>query len=306
MTHFLQSSAWQAFQESLGRKTFSRSGDGWEFMAILEHGTLNSRLYCPYGPYARDETAFLESLVALYKLGIEQKVTFIRVEPENPDFTKTLKNRHWKPVNYQQLQPSHTSVIDLSIPEDELIANMSQPVRNIYRNYRKKGVTVHKSNDPKDISILLEFIHQVAKRTGIQPHSDKYFQKQAEALFLIDAATLWYATLDKEPIGAALFYNGEDTRIYAHAGASSLPEHRKLNAGTAILDEAIIDAKQHGFKKVDLYGIAPDGSPTSHPWFGFTKFKRSFGGNDIEFAGAWDLPLKKPAYWLYRAYQKLR
>ena len=306
MTHFLQSSAWQKFQESIGRTTFSRHGDGWEFMTILESGKFNTRLYCPYGPIARDEQAFLQSLEALKNLGKEQNVTFIRVEPENPDFIKTLSTHHWKPVTYQKLQPSHTSIIDLNQSTDDIVAHMSQPDRNTYRNYVKKGLSIQQSSDPADIKILLKFIHQVSERTGFRPHDDDYFQKQANALFPIDAASLWYAKFDDEPIAAALFYDSDDTRIYAHAGASSLREHRKLNSGTALLAEAIVDAKQKGLSKFDLYGIAPDGAPISHPWFGFTKFKRSFGGSDVAFAGAWDLPLRKPTYWLYRAYQSIR
>ena len=303
MTHFLQSSAWQSFQKSLNRTTFRKQGDGWEFLAILEHGTLNSRLYCPYGPSARDASAFLESLEALKQLGREQHVTFIRVEPENPDFTDLLATSHWKPVTYQQLQPTHSRVIDLTPSEDKLIAQMAQPVRNIYRNYDKKGISVHHSDDPADITILLRFVHEVAERTGIHPHSDQYFEKIAKTLFPLGAASLWYVTYNDTPIAAALFYDSSDTRIYAHAGASSLPEYRKLNASTALLAEAIMDAKHKKLARVDLYGIAPDNAPASHPWAGFTRFKRSFGREDVTFAGAGDMPLNAPRYWLYRAYQ---
>ena len=56
----------------------------------------------------------------------------------------------------------------------------------------------------------------------------------------------------------------------------------------------------------DLYGIAPDGSSPYHPWAGFTKFKRSFGGEDVTFGGSWDIPLQPVEYWLYRIYQTVR
>ena len=197
-------------------------------------------MYCPYGPSARDASAFLESLEALKQLGREQHVTFIRVEPENPDFTDLLATSHWKPVTYQQLQPTHSRVIDLTPSEDKLIAQMAQPVRNIYRNYDKKGISVHHSDDPADITIFLRFVHEVAERTGIHPHSDQYFEKIAKTLFPLGAASLWYVAYNDTPIAAALFYDSSDTRIYAHAGASSLPEHRKLNASTALLAEAIM------------------------------------------------------------------
>lgn len=183
---------------------------------------------------------------------------------------------------------------------------MSQPVRNIYRNYRKKGIAIHQSTNPSDINILLTFIHEVAERTGIRPHSDDYFRQQAKILFPLNAARLWYATVNDTPIAAALLYYTDSTLYYAHAGASSLPEYRKLNAGTALLASAIIDAQSRGLTAADLYGIAPDGAPSTHPWAGFTRFKQSFGGSSATFCGAWDLPLRSLPYCLYRTYQSLR
>ena len=304
--HFLQSTAWETFQQSLGRTTFRRSGDGWDFLAILEPGTANSRLYCPYGPTVADRTALTAAIAELTQLGQSQQVSFLRIEPVDPAYNAFLSSHKWRKVTYQQLQPEHSHLLDLTQPKEQLIAQMAQPVRNIYRNYHKKGVVVHHSTDPKDIEILLQFVHQVAQRNGIRPHRDDYFRQQAATLFPLHAAQLWYAMFEGQPIAAALFYQTETTLYYAHAGASALPQHRKLNAGTAVLAEAIIDAQQRGLQLVDLYGIAPTGASPDHPWAGFTKFKRSFGGSDVTFAGAWDLPLRPVSYWLYRAYQIIR
>ena len=57
------------------------------------------------------------------------------------------------------------------------------------------------------------------------------------------------------------FSTQKQLEFYAHAAANSTPEYRKLNAGTALLTEAIIDAKHRQMEKVDLYGIAPENAP---------------------------------------------
>ena len=110
--HFLQSTAWQAFQESLGRTTFRDSGPGWEYLAILERSTGNSRLYCPYGPTAADEHSLAAALDSLAQLGKKHRVTFLRVEPTNLDFAAYLQAHGWKKVTYQKLQPEHSHVIE--------------------------------------------------------------------------------------------------------------------------------------------------------------------------------------------------
>lgn len=304
--HFQQSEAWQKFQESLDRQTFLRSGDGWQYLAILEHGTGNSRLFCPYGPSADSLDGFRAALTSLITLGQQQNVSFLRVEPTSPDQADILKQLGWKKTSYQKLNPEHTRLIDLSLSKEDLLAQMSQPARNIYRNYHKKGLVIHQSTDPDDIDIFLGFIHQVADRTGMRPHSDTYLRTQAKALFPTGHAKLWIAKLDNKPIATAITFDDQTTRYYAHAGASSLPDHRKLNASTAIVTEAIVDAKQQGLETFDLYGITPDTDEQNPSWAGFTKFKKSFGGKDIAYGGTWDLPLKPLAYWSYRLYQSLR
>ena len=304
--HFLQSTAWKKFQQSLGQKVFHNRGENWEYFAILEHGTGNSRLYCPFGPTATNEENLKLALKNLTDLGKKLGVTFLRVGPIKTDFSKTLSDEHWKKATYIHLQPEYTHIIDLQPSEGDIISNMTQPVRNCYRNYRKKGVTVRHSQNPEDIKYFLKLIHQVAKRTGMSPHPDSYFHKQADSLLPSGDASFWYATYDDKIIATTLFFDSKTTRIYAHAAAESAPEYRKLNAGTALLAEAIIDAKHRHMDQIDLYGIAPENAPKNHPWAGFTRFKRSFGGKDVYSGAAWELPLKPLQYWLYRIYQTIR
>ena len=304
--HFLQSEAWQNFQKQLGRKTYRQSGNGWEYMAILEKTKYSSRLYCPYGPFAVDQRSFEEALSSLLSLGRRLDVDFVRVEPTDVGFIRYIQSAGGKKVDYQSLNPEHSSEIDLTISEDDLISKMAQPVRNVYRNYQKKNMVIKTSIDPLEITILLDLLHDVAKRTGMRPHSDDYFWNQATSLFPVGAARLWYAEYDDKPIAAALFFDDSTTRIYAHAAANAAPELRKLNAGTALLAEAIVDAKRSGKQVFDLFGIAPDGASQRHPWSGFTRFKRSFGGADVQRAGSWDIIIKPRQYWIYRTYQTLR
>lgn len=303
MSSFLQSDSWKQFQGAYGRTTFSDSGKDWSYLAVKETGTLNTRLYTPYGPDCLDIDGFDEALASLQRTAKKERATFIRVEPTQGITTDQLRIRGFRPVTYQQLQPSHTQIIDLAQPEETILANMSQNSRNITRNYHKKGVTIRSSHDPKDITILTSLLAKVASRNHITAHSNAYFQTQAETLLPSKAATLYIAEYEGSPIAAALIFDSNTTRIYAHAAADD--SHRKLNAGTALVGRMILDAKRAGLTQFDLYGIADSDDPR-HPWAGFTKFKKSFGGQSVTYPGAWDLPLRKPAYWLYRIYQSIR
>ncbi|MEO7905195.1 MAG: peptidoglycan bridge formation glycyltransferase FemA/FemB family protein [Candidatus Saccharimonadales bacterium] len=300
---FLQTPDWAEFQQKLGRTVIVNSGDGWSYQAIHESGTLNTRLYAPYGPVAATEAAMIQALEALESSGRSSNATFVRIEPQAYATPALLTSRGYKRVRYNQLQPEHTRLIDLLSSEGDIIAAMNQNNRNIYRNFHNKAVTIHTSVDPADIDIFLGFAHSVAKRNHITPHSDEYFRTQATVLFPTGAAKLLYATYEDTPIAAAIMYDTDDTRTYAHAAADDA--YRKLSAGTALLAYAIVDAKRAGKQHFDLYGIAPTDDP-SHPWAGFTKFKKSFGGRSVDYVGAWDLPLQPLRYRLYRLYQSIR
>lgn len=302
MQHFLQSPAWARFQQSIGRTTFSDAGDNWSYQAILETGRFNTRLYCPYGPDAETPEAFLAALTSLKALAAQHHATFIRVEPTGAITPDELKKQGFLPVTYNQLQPEHTQVIDLTVSEEDIIAAMNQNNRNLYRNYEKKGLSIKVSRDPADITIFTNMMHAVAERNNINAHSDTYYKAQAESLFPTGDAQLFYACFEGKPIAASIAFDNDTTRYYAHASADDA--YRKLSAGTALLAYMIIDAKHQGLSKFDLYGIAPNDDPT-HRWAGFTKFKKSFGGTPYAYIGAWDLPTSKLGYHFYRLYQTI-
>jgi lipid II:glycine glycyltransferase (peptidoglycan interpeptide bridge formation enzyme) len=68
----------------------------------------------------------------------------------------------------------------------------------------------------------------------------------------------------------------------------------------------IFDAKARGKQHFDYYGVAPPHAPKTHKWAGFSQFKRSFGGREVEYAGTWEIPIKLARYQAYRLFIKLQ
>lgn len=297
MGHFLQSDDWARFQTSLGRRVERFSGPAWSALAILEEGRLGTRLYVPYGPTVTSAAALTDAVAALKSAGHRMGCAFLRLEPVGPVATIDIEKLGGLAVDYVHLQPERTQIVELAGGEEDVIAGMKQSNRSIVRNFAKKGIEVTTSHDPADVEILLGFLHEVADRNAVTLQSDDYLRAQARALMPTGAATLYVARLDGEPIAASLCYDGDDTRVYAHAGAATA--HRKLSAPTILIGRMMIDAQAAGKRYFDLYGIGPDGVD-DHPWSGFTKFKQSFGGQPVDYLGAWDVPVRP---WAYRAYR---
>lgn len=301
--HFHQSAAWEAFQISLGRKVFHRSGEGWEYRAILEPARFGlSRLYCPYGPTASSHRALRTALASLKALARSQHAAFVRIQPLGAEFTPAdLKRVGAHKIYYSQ--PAHTWCIDTSRPVDEIIGDMKQNNRNLYRTAAKKGLVYERSTDPADITHLTHLLHSVATHNQISVHSDRYFQKQADALLPIGTASIHLIRYEDKVIAAALVYEDKHTHYYGHAAADH--EHRKLGASTALLAHIIITAHEVGARTCDLYGITTSDDP-NHRWAGFTRFKKSFGGYQVDLSDTYEYPIGHIRHRVYRAARYIR
>jgi lipid II:glycine glycyltransferase (peptidoglycan interpeptide bridge formation enzyme) len=301
--HFLQGRGWALFQEALGRKVFYASGPHWSWVAYLEKNRFGSRLYTPYGPTASSPTSLKQAVQALVECGDEQDVDFIRIEPQAPNAKKTLKLLRAKRAR-RDIQPKNTLIKDLDRPDDELFSEMMSTNRRLYRRAAETGFTFEQSHDPRQITLFLDMVHQVAARTGIQPHSDEYFTTMAETLLPTGAASLFLAKHNGKLVSTSIVFENASTRYYAHAGNAE--SARKLQPSVYLVGHMIFDAKKQGKQHFDYYGVAPPHAPKTHKWAGFSQFKRSFGGREVEYSGTWEIPIKPARYQAYRLFTQLQ
>lgn len=294
MTHFLQRPAWAAFQESIGHPVVHRTGEGWSYYAFLESGKLGKRLYAPYGPVLETPDALKPALDSLIQEGKKLGAAYVRVEPTGSVDANMFSQLRLRRV--RRKQPEHTQRIDLQRPFTEILADMQSSLRNRHRNYHKKGVSIRKSSDPTDVEHLIRLLGDVTDRTGMDGHDHDYLRANAASLIPQGAAAIYLAEYEGEVIATSFIFEDEQCRYYAHAAADT--EHRKLHPGPVLVSQMIEDAAAEGKKFFDLYGVVPP-EVTDHPWSGFSNFKRSFGGEQHDYAGTWELPLKPLTYGVY-------
>ncbi len=303
--NFLQSPAWAKFQRSIHREVIEKYGEDWSYLAIVERGQFSNRLYCPYGPTVSSPENLAIALKDLKKEARARKLDFVLIEPIG-DFTeKDLRDLKLKRSLRRNVNPSNTVVNDVSVSEEEIRAQLSQTARRYARKCEKAGVTYSVSYEPKDIQYFIDMIHEVSARTGLRHWDDLRFREIANALFPARNAGLLFAELDGQKIAAIIFYTDGETMSYAHA--ASLNEFRKVSPATGLGLYALLFAHEQGCKNFDWFGVAPENSTEERykAWQGFSQFKLSFGGQRLERLGAWELPLKKARYLLYRLMLKL-
>ncbi len=320
---------WQKLQNDLGEKSVYEQKMGYHFLAIIKSTIVGNYLFVPYGPVAKDEKSFKNAISSLKNLAKTHHAFFIRMEPQNPDFARLLPSSAKK---VKDIDPKDTWVLDLTKDKTELISNFSQGTRTRYHNYKKKGIIVEITQNHDEIKHLVALQQKLFEKKHLTAYDANYLKKELEqpfaTLYLVkyDASkdeTLAHSdsspdsspkknlneTLNNKPkdqqiLAASLFFDYGDTRYYMQSAADQ--DYKKLPAIVALLTTAIMDAKEQGIERFDFWGIAPDGADQSHPWYGFTEFKKSFGGAPKHYAGTYDLPINPLKYSLYRFLKRFK
>lgn len=315
--HFLQSWAWGDFQTALGNKI-------WR-LAIEDNGQLVSQLlviklslgfgqsllYSPRGQII-DKSQSLSIaqasadilLTEIKKIAEAEGVVCFRIDP--PVSTNEIAAERFYTScgfvkNPKNNQPKHSLILDLKLSLEQIENRMKPKTRYNIHLAEKHGVVVSQSNQPTDFKDFLRLMRSTSERRHFVAHSDRYYQTQFQTLQAAGMQKLWLAKFENQPIAAILVNSFGATATYVH-GASDT-RSRELMAPHLLQFHAIADAKDRGLKFYDFWGIHPD---PNHAWAGFTRFKRGFGGEEVEYIGTLELPTRPLLYKLYRFISRLR
>ena len=206
----------------------------------------------------------------------------------------------------------------MSAEDDARLAAMHEKTRYNIRLALRRGVEIRplpsilsptgRGKGEGGLDEFLKLLEETAKRDKFRAHPRAYYEKMTETLETaqqLNGSTterlfiqLWLARFEGKAIAGALVGYFGDTATYLH-GASS-HEYRHLMAPYALHWEIMRDARAIGFEKYDFWGI------DEKKWPGVTRFKKGFGGEVVRYPGAFDLPISRFWYTLYRLGKQLK
>ena len=194
--------------------------------------------------------------------------------------------------------------LDITPPEEELLANMRKTTRYLIRRATKnEDIKILKSEEPKDIGVYQKLSEEVAKRQKFIPFSFDFIKNEFDLFSKEGEGLLIFGKYKEETVAGALviFWS----RIGFYHQAASINKYSKLSIPYLIQWEAIKEAKKRGCLLYDFWGYVDPFKNPHHPWAGPTLFKMGFGGYKKEYLGTQDLPISKK-YWLNYLVEKLR
>jgi lipid II:glycine glycyltransferase (peptidoglycan interpeptide bridge formation enzyme) len=193
--------------------------------------------------------------------------------------------------------------------EEQVLARMNQLWRRNIKKAAKEGVQV-RVGEAGDLAAFHALYAHTAERDHFTPRPLSYFEVMYAALSAETAASngqveirLYLAEHDGDLVAATIWIR-VGTHVWYSYGASST-EKRDVRGSNAVQWRMICDALASGAKVYDLRGIT-ETLASDDPHLGLIQFKVGTGGEAVEYAGEWDLPLNRAIYGAFQLYLKRR
>jgi vancomycin resistance protein VanK len=188
--------------------------------------------------------------------------------------------------------------------EEDVLAGMNQQWRRNIKKAAKAGVEVTHGTTG-DLAAFHTLYAHTAERDHFTPRPLAYFRTMFDALLAEepDRIRLYLAHHEGDLVAATVWIRVGNHTWYSY-GASST-EKRDVRGSNAVQWAMIRDSLAVGADVYDLRGITDTLDPDdSH--VGLIQFKVGTGGEAVEYAGEWDLPLNPLVYKAFSLYMSRR
>ncbi len=238
--------------------------------------------YVPRGPVV-DPTnpAMVMLLRQLAEWAKAHRVLYVRLEPA---WTKAKLPPGWvKAVN--QIQLGETYTIDLTKPEEAILAPMARKHRQYIRKAERDGVEVMRET-AGDLGPMYEIYGETAKRAGFGIHTEDYYSVLYSQFG--PQGWLYYARVGGRPVAFLWLGTAGETAYELYGGVTV--EGQELKANYFLKWRVMMDMKVAGYHVYDFNGRLNEG---------VSRFKDGFGPDETDYIGTWDYPLNKFGYKLW-------
>ena len=188
--------------------------------------------------------------------------------------------------------------------EDDVLAGMNQQWRRNIKKALKSGVEVE-TGTAAELKAFHELYTHTAERDHFTPRPLSYFETMYGSLGAEDPDRIrLYLARHEGDVVASTLWIRVGTHVWYSYGASST-EKRDVRGSNAIQWQMIRDAMAAGATVYDLRGIT-DTLDEDDSHVGLIRFKVGTGGEAVQYAGEWDLPLNKAIHAAFTLYMKRR
>ena len=202
------------------------------------------------------------------------------------------------------LQVGQTRIVELG-DDEALLAGFDKDTRYGVRRAEREGVTVTTQKDGADtaaIDALHELVGETQRRAGFPMPPLERYRIAWRALAGAGRAVILEARREGQLLASGMVVLEGDRSYYLFSGSRREERGEPKRYASYALQWAMMRlARERGVRHHDLWGIAPPGAGPEHPWHGVGLFKKGFGGEEVVWAGSYDLVVDRAFYRLRQA-----
>lgn len=252
--HPVQTWSWGEFQKTQGHTIFRfgvfDSKDKIKTAFTVSFHIIPKTKYS-IGTILRGPKVSEEILKAVRKIAQEQNAIFIKFEP---DIAKSDAS-----MNFANLVISpkvafypHTFKVDLTKPEEKLLADLHSKTRYNIKIANRYGVEIKEMTNNKGFEIYLKLLFDTTKRQGFYLHSLKYHRDLWKILKDTDMPHIMLASYQGKVLSAFMLFKLKDQLFYPYG--ASLDTNREVMAPTLLMWESIKLGQKLKCNTFDMWG----------------------------------------------------
>ncbi len=244
---------------------------GWQVVQ-LNHVNCFIKNIPVIGPIIKVQRPEIIPLKKIERLAMKHHAFQVIIEPKNKLDAKFLTTNKYK-ESKKPFLPTKTLHLNLTKTKEELIKGLKKDARLAIRKNNQISISELRLKDVGRFRNAWK--RAVSKKRYVPPLSHLKALKRTfadKALFLVT----------NNNSAGAIFLIGDKIAYYWQAFSNK--EGRKSLAQYKIIWEGILKSKAKGIKILDFEGIYDERFPNKS-WHGFSHFKKSFGGHEIEYPG---------------------
>lgn len=291
---------------------------GWQ---IAEYKVLSSKYKAyfrrlPFLPFSvikvqRPEKINFHRLDHLAK---KYRAVFLKLEPRQDSKEIREQLGHWGyQLSPSPFLPTKTLQLDLTQSEEKIFSQFKKDCRYEIRRAKKNNLKIFiikSRGEPVQFlrSEKESFLHRKKLLTGDlsgssiltfislwQHHAFRRgfwlsLKKEIRTIYEVFGKNAFLVMIYRsnevnhqtKPLAGALIVVSDKVVYYCYA--ASTPAGRQLSAPYLVVWEAVKEAKKQGGRLFDFEGIYDQRFP-HRSWLGFSHFKQSFGGQEVEYPG---------------------
>ncbi len=230
-------------------------------------------------------TVFFSQLNAYLR---KQGAIAIRVEPGEDILAAEIvlqRLRDMQMRSVSPVQPLRTIILDLTPPEETLLAQMKEKWRYNVRLAARRGVTIRVAETADDVRAWYHLLQTTGERDQFGVHSCNYYLDAWHIFVPRNEVRLLLAEHDGQLLAGIFVGLFARQAIYLYGASGN--EQRQLMPNHLLQWEAIRWARQRGALSYDFWGI-PATDADDEAMAGVYRFKSGWGGRIVQFPGCYE------------------